>query len=388
MNAINADIAAMIAGGEDSFTQFKRNIHDAKTLAEELVAFSNAEGGVILVGVGDGGELIGLDESDIRRLNQLVSNTANENVKPPLYPLVEVETLDSGKHLLIIRVRKGNARPYATSQGIYLTKSGADKRRMSPEELRRLFAESGGQSADESLIANSDLTDLDPELLNQFLAKRDMQIHEDLKAGRITFKTLCENLDLSRDGQLTLAGNLLFGRQPQRLTKSFYVQCVHFAGNDLGCDRFLNRDTLYGTLASLYKQALNFLKTSLRHIQQDENFNTPGELEIPESCLIEALINALVHRDYFINATIKIFIFQNRLEIISPGRLPNALTVEKIRHGLSIHRNPILNSLGQYLLPYSGLGSGIRRIQTHCPDVEFFNDQDKEEFRCVFPRPA
>jgi len=384
---LNNDITALITGGEDSFVQFKENIYDSKKLAEELVAFSNAEGGVMLLGVSDNVEIIGLNNADIHRLNQLISNTANENVKPPIYPLVQHDTID-GKQILIIRVRKGNARPYATSSGVYLTKSGADKRKMSPEELRRLFAESGGLSADETALIGSDIRDINTEILNEFLIKRDRQIYEDLKAERIKLVTICENLDLIVHGQLTLSGNLLFGREPQRFSKSFYVQCVHFDGNDVGCNRFLSKDNMYGTLPSMYKQALNFLKSCLRRVQQGDNFNTLGEFEIPEVCLIESLINALIHRDYFINSTIKVFIFQNRVEIISPGKLPNSLSVEKIRNGISIHRNPILNSIGQYLLPYSGLGSGIRRIEAHYPLVQFINNADKEEFKCVFMRAA
>ncbi|QEP43524.1 AAA family ATPase [Ectothiorhodospiraceae bacterium BW-2] len=379
------DIAELIAQGEDSFTQYKANIHDSKKLAEEMVAFSNAEGGVILVGIGDNGEIIGVTSEDIHRLNQLISNTANENIKPPIYPLVQLEQL-SGKQILIIRVRKGSARPYATSSGHYLTKSGADKRKMSPEELKRLFAESGGLSADESVINGSTMGDLNSELIYQFLEKRDNPIYQDLVAERIALTTVCENLDLIKNNEITLAGNLLFGKVPQRLSRSFYVQCVHIDGNDISSEYYLSRDNFYGTLSSLYSQTLNFIKSSLQRRQNGNRFNSPGELEIPEICLIEAIINALIHRDYYINSTIKVLLFTNRLEIISPGKLPNSLTVDKIRSGLSIHRNPILNSIGQYLLPYSGLGSGIRRIEKNYPEVEFLNDSDKEQFCCRFWR--
>ncbi|QFY91048.1 putative DNA binding domain-containing protein [Magnetovirga frankeli] len=379
------DLGRLIVAGEDSFTQFKENIFEAKKLAEELAAFSNAEGGLILLGVADNREVKGLEDGDIDRLNQLVSNAANENVKPPVYPLVQTLVFE-GKKLLAIGVRKGQARPYATSSGLYLTKSGADKRKMSPEELKRLFAESGGLSADESPVAGTNIQDLNTELLYEFLLKRDSHSYEELRAERVALQTLCENLDLIKQGQLTLAGNLLFGKSPQRFSKPFTVQAAYFDGTDLGCDRYLSKDTFSGTLPNLFKQSLNFINSNLRHRQNSDQFNSPGLPEIPEICLTEALINALIHRDYFINASIKLFLFHDRLEIISPGKLVNSLTVEKIRQGLAIHRNPILNSLGQYLLPYSGLGSGIRRIERHCPEVRFVNDSHKEEFRYIFPR--
>ena len=379
------DLTDLIAGGEDSFTQFKENLQDARRLAEELVAFSNAEGGQLIIGVSDDHQIKGLSPEDLHRLHQLISNTANENVKPPIYPLVQQFQVEE-KRLLLVQVRKGSARPYATSSGVYLTKSGADKRRISPEELRRLFAESGGLSAEESLLTGSSLRDLNPESLQEFLRKRDLQVYEDLKAGRLDLNTICENLDLIRTGVLTLAGNLLFGREPQRFSKSFYVQCVHFDGDELGTTRFLSKDNFYGTIPTLYQQALNFLRSNLRRPQTSEGFNEQSALEIPEACLVEVLVNALLHRDYFINATIKIFIFEHRVEIRSPGKLPNSLSIPKIRSGLSIHRNPILSSLGQYLLPYSGLGSGIQRVERLYPRVEWVNDQEKEEFCATFQR--
>jgi predicted HTH transcriptional regulator len=93
-----------------------------------------------------------------------------------------------------------------------------------------------------------------------------------------------------------------------------------------------------------------------------------------------------VHRDYYINSSIKVFLFNDRLEIRSPGKLPNSLNVAKMISGISIHRNPILNSLSQYILPYSGLGSGIRRALNFHPHLSFINDIEKEEFICSFKR--
>ena len=126
----------------------------------------------------------------------------------------------------------------------------------------------------------------------------------------------------------------------------------------LGRYGFYPKITFMG-LPTLYQQALNFLRSNLCNPQISEALNEQSELEIPEACFVEVLGNALLHRDYFINATIKVFIVEHRAEIRSPGKLPNSLSIPKIRSGLSIHRNPVLSSIGQYLLPYSGLGSGI-----------------------------
>ena len=158
------EILDRIHNGEDSTTQFKQDVTDANRLAEELVAFSNTEGGLLLIGISDDSTVTGLDDSQINRINQLLSNTANENVKPPIYPLTEILTIQ-GKRIIAVSVRKGESRPYQTNKGVYFTKSGSDKRKMSPEELRRLFAESARLFADEEALPRSDITDLNTDTL-------------------------------------------------------------------------------------------------------------------------------------------------------------------------------------------------------------------------------
>lgn len=380
-----SELISRISNGEDSFTQFKKNITNGDKLSEELVAFSNAKGGLLIIGVSDNSDITGLNRDDIRRLNQLISNVINSKITPPIYPLVEIKTIDN-KKILIITISEGINKPYATNKGIYLTKAGSDKRKISPEELRRLFAESKKLFADEEIIPNSDITDINTELFYQFLFIDNAQILDKLKQGLLTLEKLLENRELLRDKHLTLAGNLMFGLTPQRYCPSFYIDCVYFNGDDISIDQFISKDTIKGTFAELYKQSLNFLKSNLSKKQVDKEFNSIAQLEIDERILTELIVNALVHRDYYINASIKIFMFHNRVEIISPGKLTNLLTVEKIKTGISIHRNPILNSISKTILPYSGYGSGIKRILSIDPTVEFINDTLKEEFKCIIQR--
>lgn len=116
---------------------------------------------------------------------------------------------------------------------------------------------------------------------------------------------------------------------------------------------------------------------NLRKVQSGQGVNAPGLPEIPPSVFEELLVNALVHRDYLVNASIRLFIFDDRIEIISPGHLPNNLTVEKIRSGISNIRNPILVSYAaKGLLPYRGLGSGIKRALAEWPEISFTDDRD------------
>ncbi len=265
-------------------------------------------------------------------------------------------------------------------------KSGADKKKISQEELRRLFAESKRLYADEETIFGSDMSDLNSELFYQFLEKDNPIVYEGVKSGHMEFSKILENLELLKEGHLTLAGNLIFGMNPQKFTPSFYIDCVYFDGNDVSVNRFMDKKTIKGSFQKLYEDGLAFIVRNLRRRQEGDAFNTAGELEVDERVLTELIVNALVHRDYYISSSIKIFIFHNRIEIINPGKLINSLTVDKIKSGISIHRNPILNSICKNVLPYSGYGSGIKRILSIDPSVQFTNDTDKEEFRGVIYR--
>ncbi len=379
------EVLSRIKRGEDSVTQFKVDIKDANRLAEEFVAFSNAEGGILLIGVDDTGNIVGLDEQQIGRINQLISNTANENVKPPIYPLTGiVEICD--KRIIVINVRKGISRPYQTGKGLFLTKSGSDKRKMSSDELRRLFAASQRLFADEEVLNDSVLGDINSEAVYAFLDKDNPDILEELKQNTLSSETVFTNLGLLNDGMMTLAGNLLFGKLPQRFAPSFYIDCVHFSGNSVDAERFIDKAIIKGTLRTQYDDAMRFLRGNLRHIPLDDNFNAQTKLEVDERVLGELVVNALVHRDYYIQSSVKIFVFDDRIEIISPGKLPNSLTVEKIKNGISVHRNPILNSIGKNLLPYSGYGSGVKRVLRLNAAVEFVNDVERELFVCRIPR--
>ncbi|MDM8564003.1 putative DNA binding domain-containing protein, partial [Candidatus Marithioploca araucensis] len=335
-------------------------------------AFSNARGGLLIIGVDDHGVVVGLEDQDIRRLNQLIGNVINENVTPPIYPLVTIEKLEN-KKVLVIEVAEGVSKPYSTNKGIYLTKAGSDKRKVSQDELRRLFAQAKKLYADEEILPQTDRMDINIELFYQFVANEDSDIYEGLKSGDLNLETILNNYNVMDGSHLTLAGNLIFGMSPQKFSPSFYVDCIYVVGDDISSNHYRSEQRLKGTFKTLYEQSRRFIVSQLKHYQVEDDFNSNGKLEIDEIVLSELIINALIHRDYHINAPIKIVMFDDRVEIINPGKLTNSLTIEKIKRGISIHRNPILNSLARYVLNYSGRGSGIKRVLRINPKVEFIN---------------
>lgn len=374
----------MLAKGEDTYTQFKENIHNPEQLAQEMIAFSNSLGGTIIIGVTDEGEIKGLSDEDIRRLNQMISNTSSEKVKPPIFPKTEILVIEDRK-VLLVHIPYGFNKPYCTNKGVYYTKSGSDKRKVSQDELRRLFQESGKLYAEEMIFKNTTGRDIDLELFKQFHEKKyGIPFEGDEKS----LPQVLENLNLASGGFLNMAGLLLFGKNPMKNIPLSQVIAVSFVGNDMGGGEYRDSENIEGNLKELYTAGLAFLKRNLKKIQNGQDFNTPGVLEIPQPVLEELLINALIHRDYFISSNIRLLIFDNRIEIISPGKLPNNLTVEKIKRGVSVKRNHTLASFAFDLIPYRGIGSGILRALRHYPHIEFIDDVEIEQFTAIVKRPT
>lgn len=369
---------------KDSKHQFKANITNAESLAGDMVAFANTKGGMIIIGADNNGKSVNLTADDIRRLNQLVANTATNNVKNPINPITE--NLKVGDDLLmVVHITEGIDKPYMDNNGVVWVKSGSDKRRVtSKEELRRMFQSSDLIHADEVPVNGTTENDVD---LKYFKAFHRKQYEEDFEKSEIPLIQVLNNLNLARNGSLNIAGLMLFGKEPEKYKPAFIVKAVAFVGNDPAGDKYRDSVDIKGKLGEQYQGAFDFLKRNLKYIQQDKGINTLGDLEIPPIALEELIVNALIHRNYFINAPIRLFIFDNRIEIISPGSLPNNLTIDNIKSGNSNIRNGIITSFATKELPYRGIGTGIRRAIKNYPDIDFVNDTDGEQFIAIIKRP-
>ena len=124
----------------------------------------------------------------------------------------------------------------------------------------------------------------------------------------------------------------------------------------------------------------------MHHVQGDQSFNSIGIPEIPQEAIKELVANALIHRDYFVTAPVRVFIFRDRVEVISPGHLPNNLTVEKILLGVSNARNYLLASHANHIIPYRGYGAGILRATAAYPDIDFVDDRECNQFKVILKR--
>jgi ATP-dependent DNA helicase RecG len=369
------DLLSQISLGEDSTRQFKVDVRNAESLASEMAAFANCEGGTIYLGVADDGSALGLGKNDIARINQLISNAASQLVKSPLIVRTENIALQNGRVVIVLAVFKGLDKPYFDKNGVIWLKTGADKRRVnSKEELRRLFQITDQFHADE-LPTKAGIDKLDKLRFRDFL--RDVY-KQDYPDDLEELTRLLQNMNLATDDRMmNLAGVLMFAERPELIKPQFVLKAIRYPGNRIHATDYVDTEDFAGPLPKIFDDAISFVMRNLHKVQAGRGVNSPGQPEIPESVFEELLVNALVHRDYLVSAPVRLFIFDNRIEIVSPGHLPNNLTVEKIRKGNSNIRNPILVSyVAKGLLPYHGLGSGIKRALAEWPEIDFSDDRD------------
>jgi len=379
------ELLEIISRGEDSKHQFKSNVTNVISLAQEMVAFSNSGGGKLFIGVSDVGDIAGLSSADMNRLNGLVSNAASENVRPPINPQTENIALSEGL-VMVVTVLDGISKPYMDNQGAILVKSGADKRRVtSREEIQRMFQNAGLIHGDEIPANGITVADVDLAYFKNFFER---EYGEKLDDQNISLPDIFKNMNLLKDGILNISGALLFAKSPQVKLPIFIIKAVSYPDNIIDKSEYFDSQDITGKLADVFQKSLGFVMGNLKRVQGDRNVNAPGEPEIPKETLEELLANALIHRDYFISAPIRVFVFRNRVEIISPGYLPNNLTIENIKSGNSNIRNPILASYATKILPYRGLGTGIRRALQKYSEIDFENDLDGNQFKVTIKRRA
>lgn len=380
------ELLELIQKGESSSVQFKVRLPHPDSIAQEMVAFSNAEGGLIVIGVNDKtGALDGLSFEEIQATNLQLVNVASQSVFPPVIITTETVTVN-GNNLIVVGIKEGISKPYKDRLGSIYMKNGSDKRRVtSNDEISRLLQSSKVMYADELPIQGSSANEIDVEYFKDFIKKKFNKNFEDLG---IELKQSLENLNLMKDDSLTLAGLLFFCPNRQKYRPQFSVQCVAVNSTEITGNNFADNEPPFGgNLKDVFDQTITFIGRNLKKIQSGDTFNSQTSWEVPYEVFEELIVNSLVHRDYFINSTIKVFIFSDRIEIISPGKLPNSLTVENIMSGISIPRNPILQTMAQHALPYKGLGTGIMRAISIYPDIQLINEQEKERFIVIIKRP-
>ena len=402
------DILRLRDTAEQTKVQFKERVtrENKYDVSCEMVAQSNYRGGMIVVGIDDKtGRINPLSFQEVQETTNLLGSLASEGVVPQILLDIENVQMDGGV-IVVATIKQGKNKPYRDSKGIVWVKKGADKRKVFDNaELIAMLMENGQMHPDSMPIKGTSIKDLDENTVRDYLLSRFRSDYErqQLPITELKHKSLAEIADIisqtpegilknngliMEDGTLTLAALMLMGKYPQRWLPAFTVRCISFVGNSIGGTEFRDKsgNDADGNAVHMYNYIISFLTRNLRHKQVEKDFNSPGELEVSMTSLSEIVANGILHRSYVIEAPLRVFIFDNRIEIHSPGLLPEGVNLENILHGASVPRNKLLFNHGINLLPYTGAGSGITRALKFTPDIKFVNDETLNEFVVTMER--
>jgi len=353
------EVSDRIAAGEDERTEFKLLLDNKEKIAADIVAFANAQGGWMLFGVDDTGSVQGV--ADPTALERDLTNLCRQNCIPALRPSIEIIDI-AGKPVVLMTI-VGPDKPYKSNRGIYYLRVGTTRREATQAELARIFQLRGKVHYDETPVVGATLDDLNLVVFSRYY--RD-QFEEPLDEADIALPVLLQNMrlaiELSGRLHLTLAGLLLFGEDPQAHLPYTRLSAVRFDGVEMS-ERMLDRRELRGTLPEIIDGTEAFLRNNVRITAEITGFRRQDRPQYSHFALREAVVNAVAHRDYSITGTqIRLFIFDDRVEVYSPGQLPNIVTLDNVRYGAHYERNSRLCTVLTHLGFMSDIGTGIPRM--------------------------
>ncbi len=339
---------------------------NSRAIAETLCAMANGNGGILVLGVDARGHVQANTETS--QLSKIASEACIQ-LEPPLLEAQSSQVLADGETVLVVRVPSGLQRVYSV-QGAYYRRVGAFNRAMNADELRSLLLERGDAGFELQLVPGAFMSDLNMEQVLSYLESQPFSAIDNIPAALSSMGCIGlheSNLDDDsaavrsiNDYAPTVAGLLLFGRAPQHFLRSAEIICVRYAGAQMG-DEFIRQD-LGGCLVDQIRQAEAFVRSNMARDARIRGFEREDTSEYPTAVVREAIVNAVAHRDYSIRGEgIRIFLFSNRLEVYSPGRLPGHVTLENLvdeRYSRNEAIVSVLNNMG-YI---ERLGYGIDRM--------------------------
>ncbi|MCZ7636136.1 MAG: putative DNA binding domain-containing protein [Verrucomicrobia bacterium] len=363
---MSPNLPAALADGESQHREFKRAIENPESVAGEIVAFANSEGGTLYVGVDDDGTVAGLPHPD--QVFQTLTHICRDRCIPPVSPVLEQHEL-AGKTVLSLAVRPelNRQKPYRTAGGLFYVRVGRDKQDATGRELVRIAQAAGELHYDESPVLQTSVQDLSMPALGAYHERQfGLPLEEHLEQSGLTLEGFLRNLrllhDLDGEPALSVAAVLVFGDDPQRFLPQSRLSAVCFAGPDEDSD-LLDRREIRGRLPDAIDEARAFLERNIRQPAREHGFRREDLPLYDLKALGEAIVNAVVHRDYSLSGSqIRVFLFPDRFEVRSPGRLPNSVTLDNIRLGVHAERNRAVATLLTQLGYMSAIGTGIPRL--------------------------
>jgi ATP-dependent DNA helicase RecG len=344
------EILDLIRGGEDSDVEFKIRLSNPDRIAAEIVAFANSGGGSIMFGVSDTCRVEGLDNID--RVEEELRAICANDITPPAHPFFNKVAFDNGRRILILDVDDRRA-PHMTRDHKHYIRVGAIKREADPDEIAEMYRRYGSESYERIPLFAASLDDIDDAGVWSYMRALfgDAFRLPDGYPTAMALQTLRLAVVAGNDYAPTVAGLALFGRgrDLERAFPRCHVQATRFSG-DSTQDPIVERVTFTGNLASLCERTEGFLD---RYVELGEQ---PGRLSgaaahgpaqrrasYSRAAAMEAVANALTHRDFSSRDGVRIAVFDRRIEIANPA-FTKRISRESVEYGVSVPNNPLLKN--------------------------------------------
>ena len=381
-------ILNQLRAGEDGYAEFKevrlgaRSVISPNTedMAAELVALANAAGGVVFLGIDDSGTVHGIPTAHVNAVEQWIINIATHNCDLPIRPILRKVLLPDmtgdDQCVLLTEVPRG-LYVHRTSGGRYYMRIGSTKRDLTPSELARLFQQRGREYIfDEQPVLTATVDDLSRNRLEAFFGRSPTIPYLDLlRNTRVTFQ------DENGVDRPTVAGLLVFANEPTEFLPSGSIEAACYGGTQLSSDELVHAERLAGPVSDQIDAGIAFVAGH----RPRRGADTPYDLDVVD----EAIVNAVAHRDYAIaGSKIRLFLFADRLELYSPGKLPNTITLDDMPYRTFTRNQLLVNFLSRIRSKRTGQvflesrGEGVRKIledgEAHSgrrPEYELFGDE-------------
>lgn len=374
------------AGVESIILEFKSDIPKNDQIIKTIVGFCNQHGGKLILGVEDDGTIIGLSEAQIVAAMEYLDHSIYKASSPPIIPKVFAQRL-ANKMLIVIEVSEGMNKPYYRSsegldKGTYI-RIGKNTIRATGDIIEELQWQSRGISFENMPVYQADEHALDPVKFQYFLEHRRQQATaEPTKDVFLSYKLLVEEHAKTYP---TVAGILLFGQRVQHFFSEAMIICSHFKGTK-GRDAIASIDC-NGTLFEQFEQAYHFVTSRLSHSFIIKQVKREEKLEIPPIAIREVLLNAIIHRNYHLRSPSKIAIYDDRIEIFSPGNFPTPFP--NLLLGLTDARNMTICKVFREAKLIEKLGSGFTTLFDSYQEWNLAEPivMDGDGFvKCILPR--
>jgi ATP-dependent DNA helicase RecG len=389
------DMLEIIANGENSVVEFKRDEIRPEQLAKEIVAFANSYGGRLFVGVDDDGEVSGIQRADLE--HWIMDTVCGRYVHPALIPKYEEVQLDASIRVAVITVPMGSSKPYVVCHNDredFYIRVGSISKLATREQIVRMSASGGMLHVETMPVPRTSMKSLDKARLENYF--RDILAEPSLPSNDEEWTERLEDMGFltnsSDQGKVcTIAGLVLFGINPRRYLKQAGLRLMVFDSLDKEYKALLDT-VLDGPMVArvelaeqrvsgivddgLVEKAASALQPFITEESDviDKGFRRPLNRLYPWNAIRELILNALAHRDWTRSTDIEICRYNDRLEVISPGALPNSMTVEKMVGGRRTPRNTIIMEVLRDYQYVDARGMGIRTKVI--PIMREFNDTE------------